>query len=308
MGALTKAIEEYEKITGYPLRTYLEDYINFTEQNSPQVVGYYGGETSRPHIPSFNVLSNLLERSAKLNEVTNSFRDLFSRVDFWLLIDLIEEIRGSLWTIDNSSRWQKSTITKNGFGSTQYIDHTLQSFQTIEAVASGVAGSSDRQNDWAQLAINNDLREEDYTPLGGTVLSLTSVDAGPSIDSVIDNLVGENILGKDVNRTINFIDDDLATLTPKQTFQQAIDIYSQLRQGDNPEFPEDGIQAALLVGSSFATFQYQQLIDQLTTTFQTDDTVKSIEVLNITRNQDALFVNFQVESRLGDLLEGTATI
>jgi hypothetical protein len=308
MGVLTKAIEEFEKITGYPLQDHLQNYVDFSEGAQAQVVDYYGGLVNRPHMPSFNALRDLLEASAKLNEVVNSFRDKFDRVDFWLLMDLIEELRGSLWSIDNSSRWQKSAITKSGFGSTQQVDHTLQNFQTIEHVALNIAGSDDQHNDWVKLAIDNDLREEDYTPNGGTVLSLTTTDSGLTINSVVDNLVGENILGKDVDRQLSFSNNDLTTLTPKKTLEQSVEINSQLRQGDNPEFPGDGIQAALLVGSNLATFQYQQLIDQLTTTFQKDDTMKSIQVLEIASKQDALFVKFQVESRLGDLLEGTASI
>lgn len=308
MGVLTSAIEEFETKTGYPLSTYLSDYVSFNATDSILIANYYGGQAQKPNMPSFNKLDELIKQSKRLSEVINGFRDSFPRTDFWDLVELIEDIKTKLETINNSSRWLKSSITKKNFSPTQEVDHTLESRQTLEKVALDLAGSSDKENDWVALALRNDLKEEDYTTGGGTRMLLTTEDSGPSLDSVVDNLTGENIYGKDINRVLTFTDNDLEVLTPQKTIRQAVDILSQLRQGDNPEFSTNGIQTALAVGSNYASFAYPTLFRQLYDTFRSDDTLKSFKVLKLETQQDAIFLEFEVETRMGEFLVQSITI
>jgi len=308
MGVLSVTIEEYEDVTGYPLTTYLSDFNTFVASDYPLVVSYYAGESARPYMPAFNTLNDLLKRAARLNEVTNSFRTALNRTDFWDLLILLDDLRGKLWTIDNSSRWQRSSITKNNFSPTQEVDHTLNALQTLERVALDTAGSDNKENDWVALALRNDLREEDYTTAGGATMKLTSEEVGPSIQVVVDNLIGQNIYGKDIDRMLQFVDDDLKLLTPPKTLKQTVDVLSQLRQGDNPEFPDDGIQTSLAVGSNFASFSYSTLFRQLYNTFQKDDTLKAFKIIKLDTKEDAIMLQFEVETRLGEILEGEITI
>lgn len=308
MGVLTSAIEEFEVKIGYPLSKYLSDYVKFNMTDSISIVSYYAGETSKPNTLAFNKLTELIKRSKRLNEVVNSFRSSFNRTDFWDLVELIEDVRVKLETIDNGSKWLRSSITNKNFNSTQEIDHTLEGRQTLEKVSSDIAGSSDKENDWVRLALRNDITEEDYTTSGGTRMKLTAEDTGPSLDSVVDNLTGENIYGKDLNRTLTFTDNDLEALTPAKTIKQSVEILSQLRQGDNPEFETFGIQTALTVGSNYASFAYPTLFRQLSDTFKSDDTLKSFKILKLERHEDGIFLEFEVESRMGEFLVQNITI
>lgn len=308
MGFLTTAIEEYEDITGYPLSQYLSDFNTFAQSDATEIVNYYGGLVRVPYAPAFASLRKLLKASDRVNEITASFRDKFSRTDFWELLILLEGIRGKLWTIDNASRWSRSSITKNNFSPTQEIDYTQNARQTLEQIASDIAGSEDRDTDWVRIALRNDLTEEDYTPEGGAVIKLTTEQAGPSVETVVDNLIGENIYGKDIYRKLTYVDSDLQVLTPKETIKQAVDINSQLRQGDNPEFPEDGIAKALVVGSNYASFTYSALFRQMFSTFQKDDTLKNFKLTKVEPRQDALFLEFEVETRMGEFLVQSITI
>ena len=312
MGVLTASIEEYEDITGFPLTSYLSSYRDFVNVDSPLITLYYSGISSTPDMPAFNELERLLKVAARLNEVTTSFRTSLQRADFWELIALIEDIRGRLWTIDNSSRWLRSSITKNNFSPTQEVDYITNARQTLEQVASDVGGSDDRDNDWIRLALRNDLREEDYTTQGGAKVTLTSEQSGGSVATVVDNLIGENIYGKDIDRKLTFTNSDLKVMTPKQTIRQAVEIYSQLRQGANPEFPEDGIAASLIVGSNYASFTYAAMFRQLFATFQKDDTLKNFKVIKLEiggeGNRDGIFLEFEIETRMGELLVESLSI
>jgi hypothetical protein len=308
MGVFTTAIEEFEEITGYPLLKYLSDYVRFNATHYDRILSYNGGLVKSPFMPSFNLLANLLRRSRLLTETSNDFRDQLNRSDFWGVIEMCDDIKITLETVENSARYLRSSVTKKNFNTTQEVDHVLSSRQTLERVALDVTGSIDKENDWIELAMKNDVKEEDYTPEGGLILQLTSEESGTTVESVVDTLTKDSIYGKDIKRVLNFTDNDLEILPPRKTFEQSVGILSQLRKGDNPEYNEDGIQTSLAVGQNYASFAYPIIVRQLNDTFKKDDTIRSIKVLGIKPQEDALFIEFEIESRAGDFLVQKITI
>lgn len=306
MAILTRAMEEFESVTGYPLKQYFQDYKSFLAINYTEVIAYYGGESESPDVASFDNLKKLIQGADKINEIFNSFRTRFERTDFWELMDLLEDMRGKLSTTHNASRWLRSAITNNGNSATQEVDHTLEGNQTLESVASTVVGSNDRQNDWINLAMRNDLAEEDYTSKGGNELKLTANSTGPSLSSVIDNLSGESLYGKDLYRVLTFdvAESDLKVLSPRDTMKQTVQIFSELRQGSNPEFPGDGIQTALLAASTQTSFSYPTLTRQLMSMFRKDDTIAAFRLTSLGTDPQTgrINIDFEIETRLGEFL------
>jgi len=143
------------------------------------------------------------------------------------------------------------------------FDFTLKQNQTIENLIQDI-GSSNRDQDWINLALRNDLKEEDYTPEGGVVLKATfQNNAKIEILSVLDNIQGTNVYGKDIYRRFIFEDNDLLSLSPENTIHQAFDINIELRRGDNPEFANDGLQSSLIVGSNLNSILYPSEISTI---------------------------------------------
>jgi len=174
--------------------------------------------------------------------------------------------------------------------------------QTLENLSKTV-GSVDVENDWIKIALRNDLAEEDYTTEGGNVLSIAFRNKLKiNIQSIVDNIDGEKIYGIDINKQITFIDDDLQALSYQDTIKQTVDVLANLRMGHTPEFPLDGVQSKLVVGSNRNSVAYPILFRQLYSTFQKDDTLKSFAVKKIENTEDILEMDFEVETRFGEVV------
>lgn len=295
-------VSEFSHITRYPLATYLDNFVTFIENKRDDIVNYYRGTVTKPNITSFKLLNDLLVQAEKVNDLIEIHKNRFTNTSYWELIELLSNIQTTLWTIDNSSIWLRSSITKNNFTPSIEIEKTLKQHQTLENLSQSI-GSNNKEQDWISIALRNDLAEEDYTPDGGTLIKLQySNKYSFFLESVVDNIIGEKVYGIDIYRKLTFVDDDLRTLSPKETIVQTVDILSSLKQGDTPEFPQDGIQGSLVVGSNRMSIAYSVLFRQLYDTFKKDDTLKSFKIAKIENSQDWLKFIFEVETRLGDVV------
>jgi len=302
MRLATNIITQISSILRYDVSQYLNRYVDFIENDRQRIFDYYKGSLNRLNIDSFNRLEQLLVDTNKVNSLVEIHKTRLSNSEFWQFIETFTEIEESLLTVDNSSKWLRSVITKNNFSPQVEVSFILKQFQTIEQLTRSL-GSNDADNDWIKLALRNDLFESDYTVEGGVEISTSYFNKlSFSINSVVDNIDHEKIYGLDLDRTITFEDDDLRVLSYKETIKQTVNILASLKYGQTPEFPLDGIQMNLVSGSNKASIPYPVLFRQFYTTFQKDDTLKSLSVKTIQNIDDRLEINFEVETRLGEIV------
>lgn len=296
-------VEEFESITQYPLSKFLLDLNSFLEKDQSNIISYYSGNISVLNNTSFNNLKNLIEETQTLFSIFSLNKNIFSNYKWWILLDQIEKIENMLMMVDNSSKWLRSTISKGNFNPNPEVDIPFNQGQTLESVERDVLGSSDWNNTWASLAIKNDLVEEDYTSDAGFLIKANFNYSQNSfrVNSIVDNPVGEKVLGVDIDKKMQYVDDDLLVLSPRDTFFQNVTILINLRRGDNPEFFNQGINPKLVVGSNVNSLTYPSLFRQISSLFKADDTIKAFEIVSINRVQDSVSIDFDVESRLGDV-------
>lgn len=300
---MIEAINRFERITRFDLRSYLRDYSAFMRRDRRLIVDYYSGTSRNPNERAFRTLNELLDRSRRLNGVLDNNREQLFGEDIWDLVENISDIEETLITINNTSKWVRSSITQNDFSPGVEINYTLGANQTLEEVSGRVVGADTPQDDWVTIALRNNLEEGDYTTRGGNVLNLgTRNNETIQIQTLVDNITGERVYGLDIDREIAFEGDDIKSLTPRETIQQTVEILTALKQGDIPEFPGDGIQANIITGANINSIPYPVLIRQMTDTFVKDDTLESFRVNRINTDQDNLSIDIQVETRLGDFI------
>jgi hypothetical protein len=298
-------VSDFQSITRYPLSIYLNGYVNFIDKHRVNVLNYYAGNASKPNEESFAKLWKLLEDAENVNHMIEIHRDRLISGAYWELIETLSDMQISLHTIDNSSKWLRSSISKNNFNPQIEVQYVLKQSETLEMLANN-NGYSNKESDWIKIALRNDLREEGYTPDGGVLLVTGfSNRLAIKLKSVVDNVFGEKVYGIDLDQKITFnsADDDLKALTYKETIVQSITILANLRQGQTPEFSEDGIQASLVVGTNRFSIAYPILFRQFYATFQKDDSLQSLTVTRIENTSDALSIAFSVETRLGEEFE-----
>ena len=306
---IDNSINTFKKITGFDVEQLINDYISFIESKRPNIIRFYGGETSTPDSDSFDELNRLLKQvniALTSVELTANF---YNNTSSWDLLEKLEDIKTSLETTENISVYLRSSITKNNFNKSPVFDYTIKQNQTIENVSRDVSNDGDHQNDWVDIAIRNNITEEEYDLLGGKTVEL-SKEGGESIfiNSVVANIQGEEMYGRDLNRVISFEDSDMAQLTPKKTIKQAVEILSGLRKNNNPEFARDGIDPSIAVGTNVSALSYPILARQIYSTFQKDDTIDSITITKLERKEDGLFVEYEIRTKLGESLQQTTRL
>lgn len=298
-------LDEFEVITSYDLRKYFNDFINFLDFHYPQIISYYEGSMTTPNAISFERLNYLLKETVRVLDLIRINSESFGNYAYYVILHNIEQIQLKLQSTDNASRWLRSSITKNNFNPRTQIDYTLHQRQSLEDVSFKVRNSPDFLNDWAQIALKNDLEEEDYTTEGGVVIKLDFLNSNRLVlNSVVDNIDSAlKSYGIDIYRVTTFEDNDLKVLSYRDTLFQSVEILAQLKQGDNPDFPQLGRNEGLFVGGNISSFAYPVLIRQLLATFATDDSLKNLKITNISRKADALYIEFEVETRAGDIVQ-----
>ena len=289
----TTSAEKYYNITKIDIQQFFQDTVDFINEGYPSILSYYeGGDLPAD---SFKVLDDLLVRAESIDAAFFNFSDQMKTLDMWDLLDTFEDSWGQLLTINNTSKWMRSSRVGRYDGKF-YLERALKDFENFEQVASSV-GSNDPQNDWEEIAVSNFIIEEDYSPRsGGPIFKISlSSSANFGIQTVVDSLVGERILGKDVDKRFYFANNDLAIVEYKDAIDQTIDTIMNTLKGDIPEFPEDGVSNEF-IGTNVSAIQYPTLFRNLSTMFAKDDRFIEVNLLSLSRKDDYIIMKIKIKT------------
>lgn len=289
----TTSAEKYYNITKIDIQQFFQDTVDFINEGYPSILSYYeGGDLPAD---SFKVLDDLLVRAESIDAAFFNFSDQMKTLDMWDLLDTFEDSWGQLLTINNTSKWMRSSRVGRYDGKF-YLERALKDFENFEQVASSV-GSNDPQNDWEEIAVSNFIIEEDYSPRsGGPIFKISlSSSANFGIQTVVDSLVGERILGKDVDKRFYFANNDLAIVEYKDAINQTIDTIMNTLKGDIPEFPEDGVSNEF-IGTNVSAIQYPTLFRNLSTIFAKDDRFIEVNLLSLSRKDDYIIMKIKIKT------------
>lgn len=289
----TTSAEKYYNITKIDIQQFFQDTVDFINEGYPSILSYYeGGDLPTD---SFKVLDDLLVRAESIDAAFFNFSDQMKTLDMWDLLDTFEDSWGQLLTINNTSKWMRSSRVGRYDGKF-YLERALKDFENFEQVASSV-GSNDPQNDWEEIAVSNFIIEEDYSPRsGGPIFKISlSSSANFGIQTVVDSLVGERILGKDVDKRFYFANNDLAIVEYKDAINQTIDTIMNTLKGDIPEFPEDGVSNEF-IGTNVSAIQYPTLFRNLSTMFAKDDRFIEVNLLSLSRKDDYIIMKIKIKT------------
>lgn len=297
-------LEDCQSLIGADVYQFINDFLIFVKVHSRNISEYYAGNMKVPNAKSFSELSRLLEESKHLTELINLNREVFTSVADWNLLEKLEEINHKLNVWSRISKFLRSPIVNLTYTQGIQSEYGMKQNETLESVNRQVLNALDFDNTWVDLAVTNNVREEDYTPAGGKVLSVVfnkAIDFN-IITSVIDNIEGEKVYGRDLTAKLTFLDHDLEVLEYFQTAKQSVEILCNLAKGDVPEFPEDGISFNLVVGSNLNNIAYPVLFRQYYNLFSKDDTFSAFSITNVSLEKDALYLEAEIRTVYGDIL------
>lgn len=307
MAVNTDTLYDFEKIISTEVTRYITDYSDFIDNHLPYFVSFYKGEIDNVPLQSLSFFNNLIQTGQEINNIVTQHLNLLTRNDFVDTIELLDNIFYSLGTVSKLSRFLKSSrINTSDTGRVSY-NTNVSAHQTPELIHKD---RNDPQNEWVDTYVKNRIYELDYESEGGYSLTKeTSSFQSFDINTVIDNLVGEKMNGKDIDRNFKFTYDlsDIEVLdynaTAKQTFETAL----SLNRGDNPFYKDTGIDPLLAFGDLKGA-NVQFIIQDISGTVNSDDCFQDFKVDDITSQDNLLVLSCSASTLFNNLLKNTATI
>lgn len=300
--------DEFKNITGFDLEDYFRRFTEFVSNDSQEIMNYYSGLTENLDRDAFGEYESLVKEADSVINLFDLNMERFNTVDFWILMEFADDIKIKLETIGNFSKFSRSSVKKESFSNEVSIPTSTRDNETIEEMMTRF-GSTDRDNDWVDVALSNAIIQEDYTLDGGVVLNINFKNNSRFIiNSVIDNPDGDTIKGKDIDKYLQFVDNDLKILGFDDTLQQNMEILVNLKKNDNPEFPQYGIDKTLVLGMSLKAVALPSLVRQIFQTFSTDDIVKQVQLLRTTIDQDSLHMDLNIVIQSGQEQKRTLSV
>lgn len=303
-----KSIYEFKQITNFDLSGFLYRTDDFFRLNYPKIRDWYKGVTNSPDVYSFKVMKRLMYESSVVLELFQKHKTRFDKSYFWELLENIEEINIRLLDTSNLSKFLRSSRSKNSYLSGLKNLYTLKKYDTLESIQRQQIALSDFDNQWINIALENDLLEEQYDEKGGNEIVLRSTFQSIFLNSIVDNLEGDKLYGLDLNKKLTFINDDLEVLDYRQTAVQDLEILISITKGSVPEFPTLGVDESLVVGSNRGNLTTPIIQRDLLNVFNTDDSFKDFKITSISFEQDSFLMSFTVKTVRGDLIDTSANI
>ena len=295
------AISYFKTVTGYDLSNLLSKYETFLQLDYPKIVGYYTNKESYVPNLSFKNLEYLIIEFKRVSTLFELNNNQFSTLNFWNLFEIVEDTSLNLANIKVTDKFARSSKGRVGFFTSSTKQIIQKQNQSLEDIASSL-GYSNSDDDWQTIATSNKVIEEDYTNEGGVSLQVEPQNSETIKVSVVvnSNLVDKELYGKDLNKKLTIVNDDLEVFSGDDVIEQSIYIYTDLKKGGNPEFPNDGIDDSITSGSNINSFRFPTIARQLSETFAKDDTFLGIEVTNAFIEQDNSFVEFNITDILSN--------
>lgn len=291
----------WQQKTGIKIEGFLVDYYEFFKSSYPVIYAFYTGnvlEISSTHIQRLN---ELISRYSEIETQIISKNGIFTNVLDSEIIDQLSDYQAELMVVTKLNKFLRSNITNPAYSKFYEFGSILKQ-SSIEEMSAQVLNSSDYNNDWVEIAEKNDLQEFEYEPGGGNNL-LVSVQLSSKItpiNSVVDVIAGQTVLGRDVYQVLTWQNDDLKTLGYEETFKQSIEILLNLKKGDIPEFRDLGRN--VYPGSSMKLFAFSPLLRQLTQVFSSDDSIQRFNVSKIKVLDADITFEVEVYSRLEEIV------
>jgi len=284
---------------GFDVKGFMEESIHLIQDGQASLMSYYtqGGDYPKEY---FDLLDSLVIKAKSIYRKVAINRDFLNNYIDFVIFDQIEDFVSQFNMINNYSRWMRSSLIKGMFKNTTEVNFVLKQNQTLEEL-SAQAGYLDRDEGALDMALRNHIKETDYTTDGGLVFKFAyENDNAISLQTVIDEMTGENIMGKDIQSKIEFKNDDVVALAPYQTFLQACEILTGLMKNSNPEFPFDGFDKEAISNKNIMRVKLSTYIRQMYAVVSKDDTIASFAITDVAEDKDCLRIEVQYRSYLNE--------
>lgn len=278
--------EKFLSVTGYNIKDFFQSYVDFCSEYYPYIVDYYQGREI--NADSFYELDKLIAQINIIEPLFQLHENKLDDISMWELLENFSEIVTKLTTIKNSDRWLRSASV--GRTNTLQLEKQLRTGETFETISEQLE-LENPEDDWVDIVVPQYIIEEDYvTGHGSNTFSVNLKNVGINyVDNVVDTLVNENILGKDLSIEFVFENEDLKIIKFQKSMEQALQIILEAVKGCIPEFTDYGLPSDF-IGQTTNAIQYPIIFKSLMNMFQRDNRWASAELIDLKKVEDSIFM------------------
>lgn len=287
---ISEIANKFQEITKFDLYQYFTDYANFMRNQFPYVRAYYSGESETIESSYIDSMNSLMNRSNTLIKLFSTFGAKLGNVGYWELQNYCQDLRDTIHRIAKLPKYLRTSKTPRGYKPYVQTDFNVGGYRDFRDISSII---NDNEVTEESLILNNDFEEEDYE-----IDELKSAKAfvlnnvGTAVKTIIEQPIGENVYGKDIDVKITFEDNDLAIKKYRDNVEQKITTLLELYVGDIPEFPTFG--RSKTIGDNFSNFNYADLVREIQNVFLQDDLFLSVAVEDIKIFEGDIYITLDI--------------
>ena len=140
-----------------------------------------------------------------------NFANKFSTCGYWELMDWLDDLNNTIEKINKLPKFLRTSLGKYGYTPSIQISATVGDQRTIDDVANMARELLQANTQWVDLMLQNDFNEADWEidklrSLNVLINNRTQI----VVTTILDQPIGERVYGSDIQRKIEFVDDDLA--------------------------------------------------------------------------------------------------
>jgi HPt (histidine-containing phosphotransfer) domain-containing protein len=285
---------EFESITKFSLLDFFVDYRNFLQNDYADIYSYFSGNSETIDVNKLTTLSELLNRSNDLIRAFQTFSGKLGNVGYWELQQYCQDLKDTLERINKLPKYCRTAKTCRGYKPYVQIKADVGGMKTVQDVATEIGGTMSEE----ELIMNNDLQEQDYEiDTLSSINALVDNNTDVIVSTILEQPIGSKIYGRDINRKINFSDNDLTLVKYEENIEQKCDILLELNVGDVPEFPQFGKN--FTEGSGMYTYNYAELVEDVRSSFLQDDLFSEVKVTDINpdKNTGSVTITFSIQTQ-----------
>ena len=286
-------VTQFENITKFALLQYFEDYRDFMQNDFSYISEYYNGDTSSidaSHISNFNALRT---KSKTLMQQFINFSHRLSNCGFWELQEYCQDLNDVLEKITKLPKYYRTSKTVRGYQPYIQVKSNIGGLKTVQDLAQEINSEGVSE---ISLIIDNDLQEKDWNiDKLSSITAFVNNQTDVVVETILEQAIGNQIYGKDINRKITLENNDLAVKKYEDNVEQKCDILLSLERGNIPEMPNFGKNR--LQGTNMSDYNYTELVKDLQSVFLQNDLFEDIEISDIEYKQGDIFVNCTIKTK-----------
>lgn len=290
-------INEFESVTKYPLKAYLQKYADFMNGGYREIKRYFGGKTTEISNASLVTLKELTLESRDVLAQFKNFANKFSTCGYWELMDYLDDLNNTLEQVNKLPKFLRTSLGKRGYTPSVQVRSTVGSGRTIDDVASAVRDLNRDNTEWIDLMLQNDFNEVDWSidKLSGLEVFVDNRNQ-IVVTTIIDQPVGDRVYGTDIARKIAFSDNDLALAVRKDNVEQKSEILLELVRGDVPENMLFG-KNPMFFGANAPIVNYSEVVSDVIRTFMQNDLFASVNVTEMSFKDGDLVMKVEIQTK-----------